>query len=95
MFDLVGLGNRISAARKDKGFTQSYVSKLLHIQQSVYSNIENGKYNISVSMLYEISSILDVSIIWLIGENSIIDDYTDSERLEIEKFKKYIKSIRK
>lgn len=91
--DIVEVGNRIFIARKNKGLKQIEISKQLGIGQSTYSAIENGRTDIHLSVLFALADILDVSVTWLIGEDDI--EYTNSELLEIEKFKKYLLSIRK
>jgi transcriptional regulator with XRE-family HTH domain len=94
--DAVRLGNRIRTARRNKELTQVEVSNLLGISQTAYSRLEGGQSSvIDISLLYQISSILDVSIMWLLDENYIISELTDRERLEVEKFIRYIISIRK
>jgi transcriptional regulator with XRE-family HTH domain len=93
-FDIVGMGNRIRIARQDKDLKQHTVSNKLNMSQPNYSNIESGNQDISVSQLIDIAAILDVPVLWLLGINSI-PDLTDSERLEVEKYIRYIISIRK
>lgn len=93
-YDKVELGNRIYFARNNKKLKQIDVCNKLRISQSTYSKIETGKIEITLSDLFDLSEILDVPLSWLIGINSD-DDFTDEELYEINKFKRYIKSIRK
>jgi transcriptional regulator with XRE-family HTH domain len=88
------IGERIYLARQSKGFKQLALCDKAGISQSTLSEIESGKAKITVETLYKISNVLGAPVIWLLGEDSI-SDLTDSERLEVEKFIKYIKSIRK
>lgn len=94
-FNLITLGNRIHSARAYKKLTQNYICNKLGISQALLSKIENGKVDISISLLYQISDVLDVSIAWLIGENNIVSDLTDTERLELQEYKKFIINKRK
>ena len=91
--DFVKMGNRIYTARQAKGLKQLEIGQKLGMSQANYSNIESGKQDISVALIVEIASILDVSIAWLIGEN-IISQLTDEECLEMENYKNYLISKR-
>jgi len=93
-FDLQGLGNRIYSARIYQQMKQNEICDKLGITQPYLSKIENGRADISISLLYQISEIINVPIAWLTGENPIIIGYTDSERIEIEQFKKFLISKR-
>lgn len=95
MYDKVKLGERIFAARKSKGLKQKEVYEKLNLHQSAYSDIENGKRDISVALLYKIADIIGTSIIWLLNEEQIDNKYTDEEMFEIELFKEFILSKRK
>lgn len=93
-FDSKKIGERIYTARQNKGLKQFALGDMVGISQSTISEIESGTAKISVEALYKISEALDVSVLWLLSENSILD-FTDSECLEIEKFKNYLLGIRK
>lgn len=92
-YDSKMIGERIFKARQIKGWKQLALSKLAGISQSYLSDIENGMSKISVETLYKIAEALDVSVVYLLGEDSIAD-LTDIQRLEVDKFIKYIKSIK-
>jgi len=83
------ISKRIYIARKNKGIKQIEACQLLRIGQSTYSRIESGRYDFSISLLYKLSNIYDVSVSWLLGfdDNS---SFTPEELLEIDKFKSYI-----
>jgi transcriptional regulator with XRE-family HTH domain len=91
-YDLVGLGSRIYGARKNKKMTQDEICEIINVTQPTYSKIENGKYNVTVSLIYQISVVLEVSFVWLI-DGSIISEQSDMEVLKLEKNKTYIISI--
>ena len=91
-YNAIGIGNRIFVARKNKGLKQAEICMQLGIGQSTYSYIETGRKDINLPVLFALSEILDVSISWIIGDDS--EDFTNDELLEIEKYKKYIRSLR-
>jgi len=93
-YNTISLGDRIFTARSDKKLKQSDVCIRLGISQSAYSKIESGKIDITVSLLYDLSLIFDVSMMWLLGE-SIITGLSVNECLEMEKYKNYLISKRK
>jgi transcriptional regulator with XRE-family HTH domain len=88
-FDKLRLGERIYAARSKKGLKQNEVYEKIGLHQSAYSDIENGKRLPSIPLLFDIATILDTSVSYLIGESSS-DIFTSEELLEIEQFKKFI-----
>ncbi len=92
-YDKIAVGNRACEARMDKNLNQDEVSAAIGIHQTTYSKFENGRYNMRITHLIKLCNILDISVSWLIGEN-IIPDLTDNERLEVEKYIKYLKSLR-
>lgn len=83
-------GSRLRAAREKKNVKQNKLCKDIGINQSVYSRVENGKYDIPLSLLFLLSHYLDVSIPWLLGLDGD-NDFTKSEFLDIEKYKQFIK----
>lgn len=91
-YDKIGLGIKIFTSRKQKKLTQSEVCCSLGINQSAYSKIENGNYDLTLSLLIDIAIALDISIAWLLGIDKV--EFTKEEQEEIEKFKKHIISIR-
>lgn len=68
--DKVELGKRIEAARKERGLSQKELASRLGLQQSYYSQIENGKYGISVEKLVAIVRELDIPYEFLLDEKS-------------------------
>lgn len=82
------LGSRILIARINKGLKQADIGKVLGISQAAVSKMELGKTDLSVSQLIKLSSILDVSIPWILGLDS--DDLTPLEALELEHYRDYL-----
>lgn len=93
MYDRLAIANRIYMARKNKDLKQRDVCAVLGINQSSYSALELGKRDLTVAELFVLSDIFNVSVNWLLGLDSI-SNLSDSERLEVEKFIKYIIGIR-
>ena len=60
--------NNIKYYRITKGFTQEKISELLGINEKSYSNLETGRYNISLDRLDEISNILELEPYILLKE---------------------------
>ncbi len=56
------IGKRIKMIRIGKGLQQSVVAKALNISQAYLSNIENGRFNITVENLIKLQEILDCPV---------------------------------
>lgn len=65
------LAELIRSKRAGKGLKQEDIADRLGISIGTYSNIERGKTDITVSRLYEIADILDVSIYDFLPPNMI------------------------
>ncbi len=63
----MNLGSNIRKIRELKGYSQEYVSNQLGISQRQFSRIENNQCDIGMSKLQEISAILEVTPIQLLG----------------------------
>ena len=66
--------NSIKYYRITKGFTQEKISELLGINEKSYSNLEAGRYNISLDRLDEISKILELEPYILLKERHTEDE---------------------
>jgi transcriptional regulator with XRE-family HTH domain len=93
-YDGIAIGNRAMTARNNKNLTQKNVALVVGIHPATLSKFELGQHDLHGEQYIKLCNYLGVSLSWLLGENSI-PDLTDSERLEVEKFIGYIKSIRK
>ena len=58
---------RIKGFREKRNFTQEYMAEELNTSQRSYSSIENGQTQLTVVRLIEISKILQVDIMQIIG----------------------------
>ncbi|ALL07399.1 hypothetical protein AQ505_19040 [Pedobacter sp. PACM 27299] len=55
-------GNALRIQRVIKGYTQDYMAERLHLSQNSYSKLERGLTSLTVSRLYQIAEILEISI---------------------------------
>lgn len=62
------VGKRIRALRKKKGLNLQDMASKLNLSVSYLSQLENGRANISVNLLKEIASILDVPCVFFLLE---------------------------
>lgn len=53
---------KISIKRLEKKFSQDYMAIRLNISQSYYNKIENGKKEITLKKIIEITTILNIDI---------------------------------
>lgn len=61
-------GTVIKNARKNKGYSTQYLSKLLGVSTGLINNIENGKTDVfNLHLLYSLSNILDIPITQIIS----------------------------
>jgi len=88
------IGQRIFIARNRAGLKQEALGVMMGIHQTTISDIENGKTHITVQSLYKASEVLGVPVDWLLGETFHCDDLTESENLEMQIYKKFIKNKR-
>jgi transcriptional regulator with XRE-family HTH domain len=92
-YDAYTVGLRAYNARMSLSKKQSDVSQAIGISQAKYSRFESGKSDMPLSDVVKLCDYLGISVSWLIGEN-IIPQLSDTERLEVEKFKNYLISKR-
>ena len=79
--------NNIKYYRITKGFTQEKISELLSINEKSYSNLETGRYNISLDRLDEISRILELEPYILLKERHTEDEVPNRLDFYINKTK--------
>ncbi|HWT74335.1 MAG TPA: helix-turn-helix transcriptional regulator [Mobilitalea sp.] len=92
-YDSLTIGARALSARNNKNITQTELSEHLGISQATISKFENGTSDIPSSKLFELCNYLGISLFWLVGDNSL-PQLTDTERLELENYIKFIISKR-
>jgi len=59
---LKSLGYHLRLIRQEKQLRQKTVAKLCDMDSGSYSNIENGKRNITILTLFKISKVLRISM---------------------------------
>jgi transcriptional regulator with XRE-family HTH domain len=89
---LKGLPKRLKAARKARGFTTRRSFALAcDIPPPTYLNHEEGKSEPRVSQLVLYSTVLDVSLMWLIlGIGDPLDHHEKAEASKAKLFKAYM-----
>jgi transcriptional regulator with XRE-family HTH domain len=63
------IGRRVKEFRLNKGMTQQKLSDQIHLARSSIANLENGAHKISLHVLYEICSALEITIHQLLPAN--------------------------
>ena len=58
---------RIKALREDKDITQKNLAEHFHIAQNTYSQYENGKREIPISVLVKLCQYFEVSSDYILG----------------------------
>lgn len=58
---------RLRDLREDSDLKQSDIAKLLNIKQNTYSQYENGKREIPISMLWILADFYNTTIDFLVG----------------------------
>lgn len=56
-----GVGEKIRVQRLAKNYSQEYMAWALGISQAAYSNIERGETDLTLTRIYEIAEILEIS----------------------------------
>jgi transcriptional regulator with XRE-family HTH domain len=92
-YDAYEIGLRAYNMRQGLSKKQSEISDILGISQATYSRFETGQGELPLSKVIKLCDYLGVSVSWLIGEKSL-PQLTDSERLELEKYKNFLISSR-
>ena len=61
MATIKSIGERLSQARLNRGMTQEELANGADIDRSYVSNIENGQANITIAMMLNICTVLEVN----------------------------------
>ena len=61
------IGERIKDSRKEKGYTQRYLSKKMDISVAYISRVERGISKINLTRLTQISKLLNISLSYLLS----------------------------
>lgn len=60
-------GERLRAARKSAGLTQTELAEQLGITQKSYQRMESGNHDLKMSTIYQLCKTLNISADWLLG----------------------------
>lgn len=58
---------RLKDLREDNDITQAEIAEILNIKQNTYSQYENQKRDIPISLLWKLADYYDTSIDYLVG----------------------------
>jgi len=86
------IGRRISEIRKNKGYSQNDLAKMLNISRPSLTQIELGKRNLTVLELNKIANILSISIDKLLSSSFNLDEQL-IEQEEMDKDQEYRISV--
>lgn len=92
-YDKEGICSRIYEARTSKNISQVNAGEILGIKQSAYSDLENGKRDITLRELFILADAFDVSVKWIIGIRE--DDFNIKEQKMLDLFKEFLLYLRK
>lgn len=65
------ISENIRFLRESKGFSQDFVAKKLKVTQQAYSQMEKNPDSMTLTRLRDLSKILDLELITLLGEENI------------------------
>ena len=87
------LAERIKAARKEKGYSQSKLAELADVSTNTIGKLEISYTTVSLKTILSIANVLDVDINFLIGDNrpnkktasdqlieSLLQDFTEKDK---------------
>ena len=80
------IGNRIKSLRTERGLSQEDLSLHLNLSRASISNIEFGRHQIPLFLLYELSLFFKIGIYDLIPSNEEIQSKLNSNNPELSKF---------
>ncbi len=91
-------GERIRQLRKQSGYTQEQLAKILNVDRSFYSRIESGKNGCSVDLFIRLSALFEVTLDYLILGNETVKalDAAKKEQLweDIEKLVAHLEQLK-
>lgn len=65
------VGERLSQARKQAGFTQKQVGEKLHILQQAYARFESGVFELNYEQIVTLCKLFEISSDYLFGLSEI------------------------
>lgn len=93
MMDVAYTGNRISALRRQKGWTQKELADRLHVTDKAVSKWERGLNFPELSLLEPLSTVLDTTVQDLLGlkaapDSMLLESVTKLHRQEMDRLRK-------
>lgn len=80
---LIQIGKRIHDRRRNLSMTQEQLAEKMDVSVQMISNLERGNKEIKISNLIELSSILDLSIDYLLTGKKITENKSVSEKISL------------
>jgi putative transcriptional regulator len=72
LFDSVFFGARVKAFRKAAKMTQAELGAALGVGNTAIANLESGKYNPSLDVLFGLTEVFKVTLAELVGETEAV-----------------------
>lgn len=90
------IGSKISAIRKERGWTQKGLAEKLHVSDKTVSKWETGTHFPDIAILEDLAAALEISVVELLGlENASSEEMiTEVALISIEEKKSIVKEIR-
>lgn len=61
------IGTRLKESRRQAGYTQAEVAKLMYMTQQQYSRFENGIFELNYQQIIKLCQLYDISADYLFG----------------------------
>jgi transcriptional regulator with XRE-family HTH domain len=68
---MITMGDRINAIRRSNNMNQNEFAKLIGVSQGTLSELEQGKYNLSIEVLINLKKKLNVDLDWFLLDNQL------------------------
>lgn len=89
-------GERLKAIRISHKMTQEELSKIMGVGKATVLNYENGTRKVPLTYLVNFAKHFQISVDSLLGiKLSTVEELTETERIEVKEFIKYLISKRK
>lgn len=62
---------RMRKLRKEKGYNQTHIAKVIRVAQTTYSDYENGNVRIPIEHIVELARLYNVSLNFMLGVSDI------------------------
>ena len=79
------IAEKIRLLRLQQGLSQENLADMLGLSTTAYGDIERGKTDLTLARLYQIAEVFKVSVTFLLGENTPLQQ--ELQQLELEKLR--------